>query len=443
MGKIKEHNSGIYVIEIIGSPKFYIGSTLDLARRERDHERLLLKGTHKNLHLQNAFNKHGVDSYKFRIIAICEKDKDFLLTLEQKIIDSYDWDELFNFNRFTRVTNKGNDVSYEYIKGVFEDTANSVSREEILEKYNISKGTHRNIIIRKSYSWIKVDKDIVKSAQDSLRKCDRYSKEELGFIRDNHEKGLEFLSENLGRTEVAVRTQLSRMKLVNSLILSNEDIVSIIKLADQGSKINELVKEFCKDRRTIYRVIFKIDLKKLGIDQSIIDSARFKIKSQMGKNGRHEFKKLTPADKKYIKNNCEKYSINKIVEYLNKPRSSVSKVYKQYKIVTHKWSEEQDKFLLEKYITLGPKRISLLLGKTPEEVSNRIAGIKRKNNLDIKVELKCNQWTDHEVEYLINNFEKIKPKEIAKYLNKSESSIYSKYWKIQTNYSNKGASNAT
>ena len=88
--KIKEKiDAGIYVIEIENCEKFYIGSTLDLKRRKRDHERLLFKSAHKNLHLQNAFNKRGKNSYKFGIIAVCGKDKDFLLDLEQKIINSY------------------------------------------------------------------------------------------------------------------------------------------------------------------------------------------------------------------------------------------------------------------------------------------------------------------------------------------------------------------
>jgi len=44
--------AGIYVIEITGCDKFYIGSTLDLKRRKRDHELLLMKNSHKNLHLR-------------------------------------------------------------------------------------------------------------------------------------------------------------------------------------------------------------------------------------------------------------------------------------------------------------------------------------------------------------------------------------------------------
>lgn len=253
----KKINAGIYVIEIDGCEKFYIGSTLDLKRRRRDHERLLLKGTHKNLHLQNAFNKHGKDSYKFGIIAICEKDKDFLLDLEQKIIDSYDFNNLFNFNRFTRVTTKDNDIDYNYIKNVFKDTAGGIDRGEILKKYNLSKPNHYNIIIRRSYSWIEVDKDIVRKAQDTLRKCDKYSKKDLRFIKDNYKKGLKFLSENLGRTEVALNCQIIRMKINRADRLSVDERNEMIKLYLNGYKAKDLAIKFRCHIRTVFRIMLR------------------------------------------------------------------------------------------------------------------------------------------------------------------------------------------
>lgn len=79
--------SGIYKIEHIESGKLYIGSAVNLLNRKATHFSLLRNGLHKNSKLQNAFNKHGEDSFVFSVILYC-KDID-LVMYEQKAIDSF------------------------------------------------------------------------------------------------------------------------------------------------------------------------------------------------------------------------------------------------------------------------------------------------------------------------------------------------------------------
>jgi hypothetical protein len=254
---------------------------LDLTRRKRDHERLLLKGTHKNHHLQNAFNKYGKDSYKFGIIAICEKDKDFLLDLEQKLIDSYNWNDLFNFNKFTRVTTIKFDIDHNCIKNVIKDTADGVPRKEIIKKYKLSNlEHHRRIVTRQSYGFVNIDKEIVEKAQSTLRDCIRYTESELIYIRQNYKKGLSFLAKKLNRREQTLQCQISRMGLDRGLLLNKKEVCKIIKLFSKNYTIDELAKKFKCHKRTVYRIILERDLSKYNIDQTVIDLARSKIKTK-------------------------------------------------------------------------------------------------------------------------------------------------------------------
>lgn len=63
--------SGIYIIKNTYDGKVYIGQSVDVKRRIRDHKRLLKFGIHKNTYLQNAFNLYK-EHMDFRIIEMCE-----------------------------------------------------------------------------------------------------------------------------------------------------------------------------------------------------------------------------------------------------------------------------------------------------------------------------------------------------------------------------------
>ena len=64
---------GIYIIENIDDKKVYIGSSVNLENREYKHFWMLGKGIHDNNHLQNSFDKFGLDSFKFSIIEECDE----------------------------------------------------------------------------------------------------------------------------------------------------------------------------------------------------------------------------------------------------------------------------------------------------------------------------------------------------------------------------------
>jgi group I intron endonuclease len=58
----------IYHIRNVVNGKFYVGSAQDTAVRFRQHRRLLRANKHHCKHLQNAWNKHGEDCFKFEVV---------------------------------------------------------------------------------------------------------------------------------------------------------------------------------------------------------------------------------------------------------------------------------------------------------------------------------------------------------------------------------------
>ena len=79
-------NCGIYKIYNKQNHKFYIGSSKNLRKRRNRHFQELKRGVHKNIILQQAYNKYGYDNFEFIIIENVEQS--LLINREQFYIDS-------------------------------------------------------------------------------------------------------------------------------------------------------------------------------------------------------------------------------------------------------------------------------------------------------------------------------------------------------------------
>lgn len=86
---------GIYKITCSKSKKVYIGSSTDIFIRLNSHCIGLLKGNHHNLEMQNDFNKYGLFSFSFQVVAL-SFDPKTLKELEQKEIDKIKLEKRYN-----------------------------------------------------------------------------------------------------------------------------------------------------------------------------------------------------------------------------------------------------------------------------------------------------------------------------------------------------------
>jgi group I intron endonuclease len=80
----------VYRITNTVNGKVYIGSTVDIDRRFRDHRSSLRANRHSNKHLQAAWWKYGEDSFRFDVVRELGFDtKDLVLANEQIYLDLY------------------------------------------------------------------------------------------------------------------------------------------------------------------------------------------------------------------------------------------------------------------------------------------------------------------------------------------------------------------
>lgn len=86
--KIHNQKSGIYLIKSTVNGKSYIGSSVCLRKRYREHKCRLKGGKHSNPHLQSHYNKHGKNSLEYFLIEVTTKNK--LQEREQHYVDKLD-----------------------------------------------------------------------------------------------------------------------------------------------------------------------------------------------------------------------------------------------------------------------------------------------------------------------------------------------------------------
>lgn len=91
--------AGIYRIRIdrgLKPPKFYIGQASIFRTRRKSHFKALRGNKHENPALQKAFNKYGQQAFTFEIVLACEKRKQILTFYEQRLLDSYSRESIYN-----------------------------------------------------------------------------------------------------------------------------------------------------------------------------------------------------------------------------------------------------------------------------------------------------------------------------------------------------------
>lgn len=79
-------NAGVYLILCTSNGDRYIGSSKDIATRKHNHWYNLRTGKSHNVHMQNAWNKYGPDSFTFEVLEIVT-DVSSLTGREQYWID--------------------------------------------------------------------------------------------------------------------------------------------------------------------------------------------------------------------------------------------------------------------------------------------------------------------------------------------------------------------
>ena len=146
---------GIYKFQNKVNNKVYIGQSMNIEHRYKQHKRLYLNGNNK---FYNALCKYGWDSFSFEIIDTDNKyTRDDLNKLEKYYIEKYNsffdgYNSTFGGDTAQKIQNK---LQYEEIikiKELLQDM--SLTQGDIAAQFNVSEGLVCNINLGKIWNNI-------------------------------------------------------------------------------------------------------------------------------------------------------------------------------------------------------------------------------------------------------------------------------------------------
>jgi group I intron endonuclease len=218
---------GIYKITNKINNKVYIGESLDIRRRWKEHLDNLNNNKHHSYKLQNDWNKYGEDNFDFRVISALDDcinsyiDKFISLLYEHKYIKEYD------------SLNNGYNV---------EDTL-----KEILNGNKIIEDEKRDISILKKYTD-KIKNKIIKEkggiiylncfSINDIKKDTNLSKEQLkGILYNNNfiilQENEFILNENIfDKMDIICNDKFSNIKINENVYLELIDNINKILKSD-------------------------------------------------------------------------------------------------------------------------------------------------------------------------------------------------------------------
>lgn len=163
-----------YIYSIINNKtkERYVGQTIDLERRKKEHFKDLESNKHLNKKLQSAWNKYGKDNFSFEYQKYDLANKDELNILEKAFIQQYD--SYYNGYNLTLGGDGGNtrgNLSFENYCLIYIGCRWKGMTEKIAKVLNIDSSTVSAILREKTYLWYKEE-------------ADRLTKEEKKEIQD-------------------------------------------------------------------------------------------------------------------------------------------------------------------------------------------------------------------------------------------------------------------
>ena len=133
---------GVYAIVHIPTNRAYVGSSVNLTRRFKEHRTSLRASRHHSKYLQNAWNKYGENSFEFKTLLTVDTPKE-AKEIEQAFLDCF-YDSTMNCNP-SAIGFPSGDAHFAkrddyHMKTVMQ----RLTAEERKELYGRSRGKKRN-----------------------------------------------------------------------------------------------------------------------------------------------------------------------------------------------------------------------------------------------------------------------------------------------------------
>ena len=210
----KSEQGGIYLLRNLSNGKVYIGKSINLEKRLKEHKLSLIRGDHHNNYLQNAWNKYGEDCFEVEILfnsnnpsELTEKEIHFI-----KLYNSNNLEYGYNLTsggeggfindevkKKMSISARGlkASLSIEQVRHIKLAVFCLMDRKEIAEMFNISVKAITQIVIGASYNYVLPE---LNGKLSCIKK---------NLIKDRNESILQMFDSGLTITQISEKTNYS------------------------------------------------------------------------------------------------------------------------------------------------------------------------------------------------------------------------------------------
>lgn len=257
--------TGIYKIENTKNGKVYIGQSVDIETRWKQHKADLRNNHHQNKHLQNSWNKYGENNFTFTVLCECDMDK--LNENEIYYIKNYkSTNNVYGYNLKEGGDGGGlmSEAAIEKLRGLGSAlTKNDVryikmsmyllmDRNELVKMYNISPKVLTAISQGKNWGYI------LPSLNDKIHNLKQTMIDERNQqIISYYDNGLQIadISKKTGLSMSIVEKAVYKYRDIRSKELQMEKYNQIITLHNQGINNYQISKKVNVSPSTVQRYL--------------------------------------------------------------------------------------------------------------------------------------------------------------------------------------------
>tara|TARA_R110002126_G_scaffold47605_3_gene133347 strand:+ start:2964 stop:3617 length:654 start_codon:yes stop_codon:yes gene_type:complete len=166
---------GIYKIVSKNNQKIYVGSSINIKNRWRQHKFTLRKNTHANKHLQSAWNKHGEENFEFTLVEECED----LDSKELYWIDVYQAnDRAKGYNkRLDGTTNRGIKRTPDQVEAMRLRALGKTQSNETIEKRKETMRLNKEAGFQRIIGWKLTEDQLIARKEKGRTKVFQYTLE--------------------------------------------------------------------------------------------------------------------------------------------------------------------------------------------------------------------------------------------------------------------------
>lgn len=248
---------GIYKITNIKNNKVYIGQSVNIEKRWREHIYAFRRGDHTNVYFQRAWNKYGEENFIFEIIEEClienlnDKESFYILKFQAT-------NPQYGYNRtFGGESPKMTPEYKEYISKLSHFNNSKLTKEqvikikmclylgmdrkEIMKRLNVNRWAITNIVTLNCFEYV------LPEINDSIKNMDNdYNEYRTNLILEEYNKGFSVseIVKNIGFSSGIVERTLYKYtdSTIEKLEQRKKNYNNVSSLKKQGKSKSEISK---------------------------------------------------------------------------------------------------------------------------------------------------------------------------------------------------------